>query len=61
MKGDLHSQLEGFVAFGNETKVQCLIKSIFGLKQTPFVWYNFFDKYFKSKVFSNVFLIQMYI
>jgi hypothetical protein len=55
MKGDLHSQFEGFVAFGNETKMQCLIKSLFGLKQTPFVWYKFFDKYFKSKVSSMFF------
>jgi len=36
-------QLEGFVVVGQENKIYKLNKTLYGLKQTPRVWYDKID------------------
>jgi hypothetical protein len=51
LNGDLHEvfmrQPEGFSSLGNERKVCCLLKALYGLKYALRAWYSKIDTYFK--------------
>ncbi|PKI64657.1 hypothetical protein CRG98_014946 [Punica granatum] len=58
LNGDLEEEVymeqpEGFVLPGNEHKVCKLIKSLYGLKQTPKQWHEKFDSVISSYGFSH--------
>ncbi|CAH9139194.1 unnamed protein product [Cuscuta epithymum] len=53
LHGDLNDEIymvqpEGYVAEGNEDLVCKLVKSLYGLKQTPKQWYNKFDGFMRD-------------
>lgn len=53
-------QLEGFILPGNENKVYRLVKSLYGLKQTPIQWYKNFILRFYLTVLSIILLANAY-
>ena len=46
-------QPPGFVAKGNENKVFLLLKSLYGLKQSPWQWYKKFDEFMLRANFNR--------
>ena len=46
------NQLEGYIVLGEKQKVCRLVKSLYGLKQTPKQWYNKFDHILVTNGFS---------
>ena len=46
-------QPPGFVAKGNENKVCLLLKSLYGLKQSPWQWYKKFDEFMLRENFNR--------
>ena len=65
LNGDLEEEIcmdqpEGFVLPGNEHKVCKLLKSLYGLKQTPRQWHIKFDQCLLSNGFkTNVYTINL--
>ena len=57
LNGDLNEEIymdqpEGFISLGQEKKVCRLVKSLYGLKQTPKQWHGKFDKVMMSNGFT---------
>ncbi len=46
-------QPEGFVTKGQEKKVCRLLKSLYGLKQSPRAWYHKFDTFMRSQGYKR--------
>ena len=53
------SQPEGFVEPGKEKKVCKLVKSLYGLKQTPKQWHEKFDQIVLSYGFKSIIMINL--
>ena len=57
LNGDLNEEIymdqpEGFISLGQEKKVCRLVKSLYGLRQTPKQWHEKFGKVIMSNVFT---------